>query len=101
MEFKVNVYRKVIAWDKTVYTVNANNKDEAADIAVSMIQDADNQFYADELEWELLHDTMRYKIDQWDLGDISYEIAIDGDMMRGGGKFCESTLQRAVEKLLR
>jgi hypothetical protein len=44
-------------------------------------------------------DTIRYEIDKFDIADISYEVAIDGEMVAGGGKFCDSKLQRAIDKI--
>jgi hypothetical protein len=44
-------------------------------------------------------DTIRYEIDKFDIADISYEVSIDGEMVAGGGKFCDSQLQRAIDKI--
>ena len=95
-KFKVTVYKKILAWEKTTYMVDANNKDEAADKGLEI---CNGELESEQLDWEVLPDTVRYEIDKWDIADISYEIAIDGEMMRGGGKFCDSKLQRAVDKI--
>lgn len=95
-KFKVTVYKKILAWEKTTYMVDANNKDEAAEKGLEI---SNGEADAEQLDWEVLADTIRYEIDKFDIADISYEIAIDGEMMLGGGKFCDSKLQRAVDRI--
>ena len=95
-KFKVTVYKKILAWEKTTYMVDADNKEDAADKGLEI---CNGEVEAKQIDWEVLADTIRYEIDKWDIADISYEIAIDGQMMRGGGKFCDSKLQRAVDRI--
>ena len=95
-KFKVTVYKKILAWEKTTYMVDANNKDEAAEKGLEI---SNGEAEAEQLDWEVIADTIRYEIDKFDIADISYEIAIDGEIMLGGGKFCDAKLQRAVDKI--
>lgn len=95
-KFKVTVYKKILAWEKTTYMVDANSKDEAAEKGLEI---SNGESEAEQLDWEVIADTIRYEIDKFDIADISYEIAIDGEMMLGGGKFCDSKLQRAVDRI--
>lgn len=95
-KFKVTVYKKILAWEKSTYRIEANTKEEAADIGLEVCNGDAEAEYAD---WEVLADTIRYEIDKHDIADISYEIAVDGEIMRGGGKFCDPKLQRAVDKI--
>lgn len=95
-KFKVTVYKKIMAWEKTTYMVDANSKDEAAEKGLEV---SNGEAEAEQLDWEVIADTIRYEIDKFDIADISYEIAIDGEIMLGGGKFCDSKLQRAVDRI--
>lgn len=97
MKHKVTVFRKVLAWEKAVYEVEADNITDAESIGVSIAKDEDTD--ATIISTEIMPDTIRYSIDKYDIADISYEVAIDGAMVAGGGKFCDSKLQRAVDRM--
>lgn len=97
MNYKVNVYRKIVAWEKETHDVIASTKEEAVKIgeAIASLDNPQGTF----THWEILPDTIRYNIDKADVLDISYEVSIDGEMLSGGGSFAEQGLRRAVDKL--
>jgi|LauGreDrversion4_2_1035121.scaffolds.fasta_scaffold03100_10 hypothetical protein len=97
MKYKVTVYKKVLAWEKNVYEIDADSKDDASAVGVR-IANAE-PMPATIISTEIMSDTIRYEIDKFDIADISYEVAIDGEMVAGGGKFCDSKLQRAIDKI--
>lgn len=95
-KFKVVVFKKILAWEKSTYRIEADSKEKAAEIGLEICNGDAEAEYSD---YEVMQDTIRYEIDKYDIADISYEIAIDGEMMLGGGKFCDSKLQRAVDRI--
>lgn len=82
----ITIYKKVIAWEEEVHVVSADNKEEALVLAKKIVDDPNSvQRYSFAVRG--IVDRIRYSMDASDWDDISYEIAIDGITVDGGGRF--------------
>jgi hypothetical protein len=83
----ITIYRKVIAWEEEVHVVSADSKEDALEIARSIKDDPHSVHRHSFAVRGIMEDRIRYSMDASDWQDISYEIAIDGRMTDGGGRF--------------
>jgi hypothetical protein len=87
MKQTITIYKKIMAWEKELHIVDADTKEDALVIARNLANDPDS-LYKDSFRLrDILEDSKRYEMDASDWNDISYEIAIDGEMMEGGKRF--------------
>lgn len=84
---KVTIYRKVIAWEKEVHDIPAENKESALETAKELLNMSDSSDTDSYVSSEIILETKRYSLDASDWIDIAYEISIEDEMMHGGGRF--------------
>jgi len=84
---KVTLYRKLIVWEKEVHDITTMSKESAVETALELLGMTDSSDTESYCYSEVLTDTKRYSMDASDWEDISYEIAVDDEMVHGGGRF--------------
>lgn len=98
MKSIVNIYRRVTVWEKEVHEIEGDSKETIIAKAIEIGKDPYYPSMVTLLDSEMLLDTVKYGIDASDVDDIAYEVAVNGEMVDGGGNFADPELRRIVSK---